>query len=166
MNLPKKPDNLEWWVISIMALFLLFVLSACGKNAVPPPVDPSPTPNPVEATVYVFGAPPCTYCSTELQQLQTALKNYPNVKVTVYTTFGRTFMDRPTPEVTSSWKRLLNSDFTFIEDAWKCRYYKTFFGNSCAIPASVVLKNDVVAKLLPAGTSYAVDEIIATLKGM
>lgn len=131
---------------------LVLLATACGNSVVGPNPTPGPQPVPLppsketKAIVALFGSYTCSICTKEIPELHDYLKKnmsdiQSSFRVDLYVVGGPGGGSVSQSQATDYAKKL-GVDFNPIPDSFCPTHYKQYFQGSCAVPATVVLKQD------------------------
>lgn len=148
------------WAWNAFIIVGLIVL-ACGKEK----VLQRGTPNKA-VTLMLFGAPWCQECKSdfpamekEFQALSAAHKDFLSMRLYVVT--GPQATDRPTQQIADDYKAGLKLSAQSLPDEWRCKNYRTYVGNGCAIPAAAVVDaNGKVIRSFRPGATFIPRDIV------
>jgi thiol-disulfide isomerase/thioredoxin len=150
-------------------LIVLLFIAGCGRHEIsvePDIIPPNPDVSPIEATatIAVFGAAWCPYCSKYLPQVQAELLKRPaavqkRVKLELYVPTGERQTDPATQAAADRYKAKIGlSQATAIADL-KWQKFAALVGGDRVIPAGAVIKDGKV-KPYRAGTAFDPAEIV------
>jgi len=102
---------------------VLFLIAACGKpqrrlRGVENPIDTGAT---TQATLVIFGAPPCSNCHRDFPEIQHLLDAVPaaqkdGLKVKLYVETGTRWTDPPSPDIAARYRDSLHLSFAAFSD--------------------------------------------------
>lgn len=157
---------MRYSVTAIAILLSIFCLFGCGKGggAGTQQQGGGNPPGKVAVSLYLFSAPWCVNCNSELPAINDQLKNLSSVQQAAlssvaYVVSGDQPSAPPTQQIADEYHQKLNVNFKFVADLPRYQEYRQFFSTGYDIPAAVVLdKNGQVLKKFAPGT-YRPEEV-------